>query len=341
MEGIMTKVLVTGATGFIGLHCIAQLLQQDYHVVGTVRTPSRKKEVVSAMTNAGVSAEKLSFVEADLTKDKGWDDAFAGCDYVLHVASPFIVGVPKHEDELIVPAVGGVERVLTAAIKAGVKKTVMTSSCAALDKTHDGKTHFTEEDWTDVDHPKTPAYHKSKTLAERRAWEIYKAQKGKNKMQLAVINPAAVVGPVLSDDIGTSNVFIKQIITGEVPGCPKMHLGFVDVRDVASLHLLAMQNEAADGHRFIASEREYWFKEVSGIMRDSGYTKAPSRELPNFLVKAMGMLNPELKQLANFVGKEMYTASEKPKKILGWQPRPANESLVETAQQLTDKGFAS
>ncbi|MGB1896868.1 MAG: NAD-dependent epimerase/dehydratase family protein, partial [Parvibaculales bacterium] len=198
----MEKVLVTGATGFIALHCIAQLLQQNYQVVGTVRSPSRKDEVIKAMAAQGLSADNLSFVEADLTQDAGWDAAVAGCDYVLHVASPFIVGVPKHEDELIVPAVGGAERVLQAAIRAGVGKTVMTSSCAAIDKTHDGKTHFTEDDWTNTEHPKTPAYHKSKTLAERRAWEIARAQSGDNQMQLVVINPAGVIGPVLSDDIG-------------------------------------------------------------------------------------------------------------------------------------------
>ena len=332
----MEKVLVTGATGFIALHCIAQLLQQNYQVIGTVRSPSRKDEVIKAMTAQGLSVDNLSFVEADLTQDEGWDAAVAGCDYVLHVASPFIVGVPKHEDELIVPAVGGAERVLQAAIRAGVKKTVMTSSCAAIDKTHDGKTHFTEDDWTDADHPKTPAYHKSKTLAERRAWEIARAQTGDNQMQFVVINPAGVIGPVLSDDIGTSNVFLKQIITGEVPGCPKMHLGFVDVRDVAALHILAMQQDAANGHRFIASQKEYWFREVASILREAGFDKAPTKELPNFAVKMMGFIKPELRQLANFVGKEMFTASPKPIDMLGWQPRQASDSLVETAVQISE-----
>lgn len=336
----MTKVLVTGATGFIGLHCISQLLEQDYDVVGTLRSPSRKQEVIDAMKNAGHSTEKLSFVEADLMKDEGWDEAVKGCTYVLHVASPFIVGVPKHEDELIGPAVGGVERVLQAAIRAGVKKTVLTSSCAAIDKTHDGRTHFTEADWTVVDHPKTPAYYKSKTLAEKRAWEIVGAQTGRSKMALSVINPAGVVGPILSDDIGTSNVFVKQIITGEVPGSPKIHIGFVDVRDVASLHLLAMTDKKANGERFIASEREYWLSEVSDMLRKNGHEKAPTRVLPTFLLRVMGLFNPELKQLASFAGHEVYTASEKPKKILGWKPRHAGESLIETAQQLKDKGFA-
>lgn len=335
----MEKVLVTGATGFIALHCIAQLLQQNYQVVGTVRSPSRKDEVIKAMAAQGLSADNLSFVEADLTQDAGWDAAVAGCDYVLHVASPFIVGVPKHEDELIVPAVGGAERVLQAAIRAGVGKTVMTSSCAAIDKTHDGKTHFTEDDWTNTEHPKTPAYHKSKTLAERRAWEIARAQSGDNQMQLVVINPAGVIGPVLSDDIGTSNVFLKQIITGEVPGCPKMHLGFVDVRDVAALHILAMQQDAANGHRFIASQKEYWFREVAGILREAGFDKAPTKELPNFVVKAMGFIKPELRQLASFVGKEMFTASQKPIDMLGWQPRQARDSLVETAVQISENNL--
>ncbi|CAI8211151.1 MAG: UDP-glucose 4-epimerase [Alphaproteobacteria bacterium] len=332
----MEKVLVTGATGFIGLHCIAQLLQQGYSVTGTVRSPNRIEEVKQAISEQQLSTENLSFVEADLTKDEGWDKAVAGCDYVLHVASPFIVGVPKHEDELIIPAVEGTRRVIEAAINEDVKKVVQTSSCAAIIETHNGKTHFTEDDWTDASHPKTPAYYKSKTLAEQKAWELIGAQ---STTKLAVINPAGVFGPTLSDDIGVANEFVLQVIDGKVPGCPKLHLGFVDVRDVAAAHILAMQKPEADGERFIISEREYWFREFSAVLRAAGYEKAPSREMPNWLVKFLGLFDPATKQMSQMIGKEKITPSEKAKKLLGWKPRPADESLRDTAAQIVEKGM--
>ena len=335
------KVLVTGATGFIGLHCVQQLLDKGYHVRGTVRSMARADEVKAAMKKAGADANRLELVEADLLDDAGWDEAVAGCDYVMHVASPFIVGVPKHEDELIRPAVEGTERVLQAAMRAGVKKAVVTSSCAAINATYDGKTSRTEEDWSDPAHPSTPAYYKSKTLAERRAWELVNDQAGDAKMQLAVINPAGVVGPMLSDDIGTSNVFLKQIISGEVPGCPKIHLGFVDVRDVATAHVLAMESDAANGQRFIINERELWFKDVAQLMRDNGYGKAPTRLLPSFLVKLLGLFNPELRQLAGFIGKENYNPNDKARTLLGWQPRNAEQGLLDAAKQLVDMGAAN
>ena len=332
----MEKVLVTGATGFIGLHCIAQLLQQGYSVPGTVRSPNRIEEVKQAISEQQLSSENLSFVEADLTKDEGWDEAVAGCDYVLHVASPFIVGVPKHEDELIIPAVEGTRRVIEAAINEGVKKVVQTSSCAAIIETQNGKTHFSEDDWTDASHPKTPAYYKSKTLAEQKAWELVGAQ---STTKLAVINPAGVFGPTLSDDIGVANAFVLQVIDGKVPGCPKLHLGFVDVRDVAAAHILAMQKPEADGERFIISEREYWFREFSAVLRAAGYEKAPSREMPNWLVKFLGLFDPPTRQMSQMIGKEKITPSDKAKKLLGWKPRPADESLRDTAAQIVEKGM--
>ena len=334
----MEKVLVTGATGFIGLHCIAQLLQQGYSVTGTVRSPNRIEEVKQAISEQQLSTDNLAFVETDLTKDDGWDDAVAGCDYVLHVASPFIVGVPKHEDELIIPAVEGTKRVIEAAVNEGVKKVVLTSSCAAIVETHNGKTHFNEDDWTDASHPKTPAYYKSKTLAEQKAWELIGAQ---STTKLAVINPAGVFGPTLSDDIGTANEFVLQVIDGKVPGCPKLHLGFVDVRDVAAAHILAMQKPEANGQRFIISEREFWFKEFSGVLKEAGYEKAPTREMPNWLVKFFGIFDPATRQMSQMVGKEKITPSDKAKHLLEWNPRNAEDSIRDTAAQLVEKGMVT
>lgn len=177
----MAQILVTGASGFIALHCIEQLLGQGHEVRGTVRSLSREAELKQALTKAGRDTKNFSLFEADLTKPEGWDEAVKGCDYVLHVASPFILGVPKHEDDLIKPAVSGVEYVISAAIKHKVSRVVVTSSGASITDTHDGKTHFTEDDWTDVNHPKTTAYYKSKTLAEMKAWELINAQTGKAK----------------------------------------------------------------------------------------------------------------------------------------------------------------
>jgi dihydroflavonol-4-reductase len=314
-------------------------LEQGYEVVGTIRTPSRIEEVKKAISAQGLPPDKLSFVEADLLKDAGWDKAVAGCDYVLHVASPFIVGLPKHEDELIVPAVEGTRRVIEASIKAGVKKIVLTSSCAAIVETHDGKTHYSETDWTDANHKQTPAYYKSKTLAEQKAWALIKAQTGAKPTKLAVINPAGVIGPTLSDDIGTANEIVRQIIAGEVPGCPRVHLGFVDVRDVAAAHILAMTNDAADGERFIISEHEFWFKEFCEILQQAGFDKAPLRELPNWLVKVIALLKPDTRQIANMVGQARYTPADKARKILGWKPRSAVDSLLDTAAQLVEKGI--
>ena len=203
-----------------------------------MRSLSREAEIMAALAEAGHKQASLSLYEADLTKEAGWDDAVAGCDYVLHVASPFILGVPKHEDDLIKPAVSGVEYVVSAAIKHQVKRVVLTSSGAAITDTHDGKTHFTEADWTDVSPSKKhPAYYKSKTLAEQRAWALIGEQSGAQKTELSVINPTVVVGPTLTADIGASNDFIRQIIAGKVPAAANLHLDLADVRDVAAAHI--------------------------------------------------------------------------------------------------------
>ena len=336
----MARILVTGASGFIALHCIDQLLAQGHEVRGTVRSLSREAEIMAALAEAGHKQANLSLYEADLTKEAGWDDAVAGCDYVLHVASPFILGVPKHEDDLIKPAVSGVEYVVSAAIKHQVKRVVLTSSGAAITDTHDGKTHFTEADWTDVSHPKTSAYYKSKTLAEQRAWALIGEQSGAQKTELSVINPTVVVGPTLTDDIGTSNDFIRQIIAGKVPAAANLHFGFVDVRDVAAAHITAMTHDKAAGERFIVSAQELWLIELTSFLRENGYQKSPTRRMPNWLVKLFGLLDAPTKQISELLDSERYTPADKAKAVLGWQARDIHGSLLETAAQLAKMGHA-
>ena len=335
----MEKVLVTGATGFIGLHCVHQLLEKGYSVRGTLRSQSRAQEVRDGLSSTGVDIANLELVEADLLNDDGWEDAVTGMDYILHVASPFIIGMPKHEDDLIRPAVEGTERVLSAAIAKKVKKVVLTSSCAAIVDTFDGKQNFTEDDWSNPHHPKIAAYNKSKTLAERRAWEMIEAQTGTKQTELVVINPAGVVGPTITDDLGTSNVFIKKIICGEVPGAVRMHLGFVDVRDVASAHIAAMTSTKANGQRFIISEREFWFSDICQNLREAGYNKAPTRVMPNWLVRMIGLVDGEIKQIASLLGEERYTPADKARDILKWKPRDVTGSIIETAHQLKERGL--
>ncbi|MCE2517260.1 MAG: aldehyde reductase [Alphaproteobacteria bacterium] len=330
----MKTVLVTGASGFIGLHCIDQLLSQGYDVRGTVRSLGRKDELEKALANKGHDLSKFKLFEADLSRADGWDEAVAGCHYILHIASPFIIGVPKHEDELIKPAVSGVDYVVNAAIKHNVSRVVLTSSGAAITDTHDGKTHFTEEDWTDTDHPKTTAYYKSKTLAERHAWDLINAQKGKSKTELSVINPTVVLGPTLTNDIGTSNDFIKQILIGKVPAAANLHFGFVDVRDVAAIHINAMTHKKAAGQRFIANAKEMWLIELTTILNKAGHKKAPLRKMPNWLVKVFGLFDAPTKQISQLLDSERFTPSTKAENTLGWQARDIEGTIIETAEQI-------
>ena len=336
----MSKVLVTGASGFIALHCINQLLEAGHEVRGTVRSLSRKDELESALKKQGRDVSAFELSEADLSKEEGWEDAVKGCDYVLHVASPFILGVPKHEDELIKPAVSGVDFVVKAAIKHKVKRVVLTSSGASITDTHDGKTHFTEDDWTDVNHPKTTAYYKSKTLAEMHAWDLINAQTGKSKTELAVINPLVVIGPTLSEDIGTSNDFLRQILVGKVPAAANLHFGFVDVRDVAAAHIMAMTHKKAAGERFIANTKEMWLIELTTFLNKAGYKKAPLRKMPNWLVKVFGLFDAPTKMISQLLDVERFTPADKAKKVLGWQPRDIEESIIETAEQMRALGLS-
>lgn len=332
-------VLVTGASGYIGLHAIKQLLDQGYSVRGTVRSMKREGEIREALSKSGSNSQMLTLVEADLLKDQGWDEAVQGCSYVLHIASPFFIGEPDDENEMIKPAVEGTVRVLTAAAKAGVKKVVQTSSCAAITDTFDGKERYSEADWSRADHPKCSAYYKSKTLAEMAAWDFMASDQ--SGMSLSVINPVMVVGPSLTDDIGTSNSVIERLINGSLPAAIRHHLGYVDVRDVAAAHILAMTNPASDGERFIVSERELWMAETAAVLREAGFRKAPKITLPNFVVRVVALFDKDVGSALNTLGKPVITPSDKARKILGWQPRDVRQSVVETAKQLEQMGLAA
>ena len=237
----MARVLVTGGTGFIGAHCLVQLLAAGHETRATVRDLRRESEVRAMLRQGGAGdvGERLALFRADLNADAGWAEAAAGCDYVLHVASPFPSTVPKDANELIAPARDGALRVLRAARDAGVKRVVLTSSFAAVGYgAKDRTAPFTEEDWTNLDDPSLQPYQRSKTIAERAAWDFIAREGG--ALELAVVNPVGVFGPVLGPDFSTSILMVKRLLDGSVPGCPDLWFGVVDVRDVADLHLKAM-----------------------------------------------------------------------------------------------------
>ena len=328
----MEKVLVTGATGFIGLHCIQQLLNQGYQVNGSLRSMHRKGEVIESLENNNTSVEHLSLFELDLMSDDGWDTAMEGCDYVLHVASPFVLS-NESLDFFVKPAVEGVTRALKFAQKNNVKKVVLTSSFAAVGDTFDGTVSFDESHWSDTTNNRMSNYSISKTLAEKAAWDYVKDNDVDFK--LSVINPTAVIGPSLSKDIGVSNSLILRLLNGSMPALAKIHIGYVDVRDVAKAHILAMTNSASDGERFIVSEKEMWLHESAEVLNNAGF-KAPSRVMPNWFLKIMAMFNGDMVTISKMAGKSRDCHSTKAKDVLGWNPMPAEDSILETANQLIE-----
>lgn len=336
-------VLVTGGSGFLGGHCILKLLGAGYRVRATIRSLKREADVRAMLKAGGAEpGAALQFVEADLGDDKGWAEAVAGCAYVLHVASPFPQVQPKDENELIRPAVDGALRVLTAARDAGVKRVVLTSSFAAMGygKVPDGKP-FTDDDWTDATADVSP-YVKSKTLAERAAWDFV-AREG-NGLELAAINPVAIFGPVLAADYSTSIVHVKNMLEGRMPALPQLMFGVVDVRDVADLHLKAMTEPVARGERFLCVAGDFMtIREMAQALKDGMGTKAAkvsTRVLPNWLVRLAARFNTTARQAATpELGKHKNASSAKARRLLGWSPRPPEEALVATGQSLIGLGL--
>ena len=338
----MTKVLVTGGSGFVGSRCILQLLQQGYEVRTTVRSLDREKDVRAMLKEGGIEpANRLSFVAADLNLDTNWAEAARGCDFVLHVASPFPPASPKSEDEVIVPARDGALRVLRAARDEGVKRVVLTSSFAAIGYGHAPQTApFDETSWTELS-ADLSAYVKSKTLAERAAWDFV-GKEGRG-LELSVINPVGIFGPVLGADYSTSIHIIRRLMEGAIPGCPRLYFGMVDVRDVADLHLRAMTNPAAKGERFLAVAGEcISMFEVAKVLRrrmSAAAKRVPRLELPDWLVRILAFGSPALRETVPQLGKIRNATSEKARHLLGWTPRPNEEVIVATAESLIRLGL--
>jgi dihydroflavonol-4-reductase len=285
---------------------------------------------------------RLSFAAADLEKDAGWAEAVAGCEFVLHVASPFPPNVPKHEDELIVPAREGALRVLRAARDAGVKRVVLTSSFAAIGYGHPQQSApYNETDWTDPNGGGVSAYAKSKTLAERAAWDFVKREGG--ALELSVVNPVGVFGPVLGPDYSTSILIVQKLMDGAMPGVPRLSFGAVDVRDVADLHLRAMTNPAAKGERFLAVAEDFVsILEIAKILKrrmGAAGKRVPTRQLPDWMVRLAALRDSAVKLVTPELGKTKNATNEKARRVLGWAPRSNEESIVATAESLVRLGL--
>ena len=331
----MEKVLVTGGSGFIALHCIDQLLEKGFMVRTTIRSESRKDEINKAMDKYPNLDQNLEFHICDLLKDEGWEAAVDGCDYVLHVASPFILEVPSDENVLIKPAVDGTLRVLNACSRAHVKKVVLTSSVAAVAYGHGAEKTYDESDWSNTgeDSGITP-YAKSKTLAEKAAWNFVEELDTDKKFDFTVINPVGVFGPMLTRDIGTSNSLVSRLINGELPACPATHMGYVDVRDVAKAHVFSMLNSSTNNKRIIVSESEMFFVDVGRILNEAGFKKSPTKQMPNWLVKFLAIFIKELSGVTKSLGRRVDTDKSLAKSLFDWQYISAKDSILDTANQL-------
>jgi dihydroflavonol-4-reductase len=335
-------ILVTGASGFVALHTIIQLLQQGYKVRATLRTLSREAEVRETVGKHVEIKDNLEIVGADLTNDAGWDKIVEGCESVLHVASPFPMLEPKEENELIIPAVQGTLRVLRAAHDANIKRIVIVSSVAAVSSGHNGENRtFSENDWSDV-RKDIGAYAKSKTLAERAAWDFINSNENKNKMELVAINPPLILGPVPNKDLPTSAEMVSTLMLGQVPGVARMKVGIVDVRDVASALILAMTTLEATGNRFLCPAGTIWLKDFAAILRKKyapcGY-RINALQFPIIAVRLMALFDKKIARVVGDLEWDFDFSDEKIKRILKWSPRPMEEAILSMAESLIEQGL--
>lgn len=334
-------VLVTGGTGYVAGWCVAELLGRGYDVRATVRDASRGDRVRRAVATVSDRVDHLEFAVADLTADDGWKAAMDGCDYVLHVASPLGADEANTEDEeqaLLIPARDGTVRVLRAAAAAGVRRVVMTSAANTASPASYRSDGVTDETlWTDLATPKLPAYRRSKTAAELAAWEFMDSCEG--PMTLATVLPGAVFGPLLSPDTLGSVRIIARMLSGAMPGTPRIGLEVVDVRDLADVHVRAMTAPEAAGQRFLATGEFLWMHDIAVILReglgDAG-EKVPTRQLPNFAVRAAALFDKSLRDVMPGLGRRNRHSTAKAKRLLDWAPRPAAASVLDCARSLLD-----
>lgn len=336
------RVLLTGISGFLGGHVALELLGAGYTVRGSVRNLSRADKVRATLQRAGADISRLEFVALDLERDKGWDEAMEGVRFLQHTASPFVLQMPSDKNDLIRPAVEGTERALNAALAANVERVVLTSSMAAIAYGHEKSrtAPFTANDWTNLGGRGVTPYTESKTLAERRAWEIMRA--AGRETDLATINPSGIFGPLLDEDPGTSATLVQRLMNGSVPAAPRIPLVAIDVRDVARAHLAAMISPEAGGHRFPMGESTMFFAEVAAILRQAfpaHARKIPRRELADWMVRIYGLFDKDVRSNLGELGVLKRLDSSAATRLLGRELIPADASFIATGESLIAHGL--
>ena len=332
--------LVTGASGFLASHIVLKLLSQGIAVRGSVRNASKSEHIRKVLQQHGADTSKLSFVELDLMSDAGWNEAMQGIRFLIHTASPFITHIPKHEDDVIRPAVEGTKRALHTALAADVERVVLTSSEVAVARGHAKSLDriLTEADWSDVNAPSMTPYFKSKTLAEKTAWAIMEDADRRN--DLTVINPGFILGPLLEEDIGTSGAIIRKMMQGKLPGAPDLHFSIVDVRDAADLHIKAMTDERGFGHRVFAAGDTASFKQMAEVLAEAfpDYaSKLPTRPLPNFIVRLVGLFDADARASVRSLGIKFELDHSLAETLLGRPLIDARTAITALGQSLIDQ----
>ena len=335
-----TKVLVTGANGFIGLNTVLRLLQLGYAVRATVRNESNKKSIVETLSkHLGTSG--LEFAIADLMKDGGWQNAVQGCHFVIHTASPYPAENPKDENELIIPARDGRLRLLKSAQIEGIKRVVMLSTIGAIFDGHEGENRtFDENDWSDLGKTRL-IYHKSKTIAEHAAWDFINSAENKSRMEMVSINPSNVFGPVLDGHHHTSTEWYRTIMHAEVPGVARTQIDFVDVRDLVEVLVKALTVPEAAGKRFICNGTSIPLIEFANILHQNfsnrGF-RVPNRILPDFVIRLISIFVPKVKAVAGQLQWKYAFSTEQVQLVFGWQPRPYKQTIIDMAESLIQYG---
>ena len=334
----MKKVLVTGITGFIGQHCAAELLKHGYAVKGSLRNLAKKEEVIKGIKKVIDPKGNIEFCQLDLLIDNGWAEAMQDCEFVLHVASPYFTSEPKDPSDLIKPAVEGTLRALKAAKQAGIKRVVLTSSIVAMLEDIKGTVAINQNSWTNVEAKNATAYVKSKTLAEKSAWDFIKNQDKEQPLELVVINPGSVYGPTLTGDLsGESMTSFAKLISGKMPLLPRISINMSDVRDIAQIHVAALENKSANGQRFIvATEKNYSIQELAQLAKSNGYEKVSTKLAPNFLLKLMAPFNSDLKGLLPYIGNSFIADVSNTMKTFNWKPIYLEKTVKDTAQSITE-----